>query len=1264
MLTQKIHSVKFKIRKNLKAHCLLFCAYLLLGSIVKGQSQHGISYIENKGQWPEHVHASADIGGGKVFVEEQGFTYHLYDLSAIRESHDEGKIFNPEEVRIRGHVYRVKFENAHTTDIHFREKKKTYYNYFLGQDENKWAGGCASFRGMLLPTLYDQIDMHVYSNGPFMKYDMIVRPGGDPNQIMMNYEGIEQIKIDQERLIIRTSIHETIEQKPIAYQIISGIKKDVKCAYKLIGHTVTFDFPDGYNKKEELIIDPELVFSTYSGSFSDNFGYTATYDEDGYLYSGSSAFGQNYPTTTGSYQTTHHGGDSGIEDGIDMALSKYDVSGTFMVWSTFLGGNGDDLPHSIITNSNSELLVYGSTGSNNFPVTAGAIQTTFEGGSLVAPTGTGANFPNGTDIVVAHFNQSCTDLIGSTYIGGSSNDGVCTSVNLKKNYADEFRGEISLDDAENILIVSSTFSFDFPVENAFQPLHGGSQDAVIMKLDPTLDQMIWGTFFGGTGDDSGFSVSANTAGELYVCGGTTSNNLSIGNNGIQPTFGGGTADGYVLRIQPNGQSIMNGTYWGSSLYDQLYFIEIDEDEQVYVFGQTNAAGSTMIINAVYGTADSGNLITKFSPSLNSVTWSTVFGTGNSKPNLSPSAFLVDYCNRIYISGWGVITVNNNSLNPGANLHSMNNLETTPDAFDNTCSTGDFYMAVFDENMTQLEYATFFGGGTSSEHVDGGTSRFDRKGVIYQSVCAGCGGNSDFPILPANAWSTENNSSCNNGVYKFDFQLPLTVADFTLTPTGCVNTPIQFNNTSTYAQTHQWNFGDEQTSSIENPTHLYTEPGEYEITLIVTHNLTCNGSDTITHTIQILESVNEDLEDLGVCEGEQTQLGPNNPNPNFIYSWQPASQLNANNIPNPTFIGNMDMSYTLTVLHDGCIDVYHQSIDVVTLSIEIPDDTTLCDDSPLFLEAVFTPSNAEIIWSDQSNFSNMLNDNNQDPNILVEVNTPTTFFVQITTEDCELEDEINVNLASFQTVIQGDFTVCVEDTTTLSILEPNPTFEYTWSPETLILSGQNTASIEVFVPEETMFYVNSQSPTGCVAFDSVLVHVSELSSPILSVTAVPEIIVQGQSSQLNVNPDNYSYQWTPSNTLSNPNTDSPIATPPATTTYTVTVQDDECEARTEVTVRVVDFICGPPSIYVPNAFTPNKDARNEKMFVRANNIRKLYFVIYDRWGEKIFETANLASGWDGTFEGRDLEPDVYVYYLEATCAGGDTYFEEGNITLIR
>lgn len=1250
-------------------HITALLGCLIIGLNLGAQTTESgqLSFVENRGQWPGHVLFSGEINSGRIFLEKSGLTYHQYDLSAIKKQHDGMVVPQNNDIRIKGHVYRVNFPGCNATaKTKNSEKHKTYYNYYLSDDPSGWAGNCAAYGKITRENFYPGIDFIYYSQDQMLKYDFVLKPGADHELINMKFDAMDSIVIENNRLKIYTSVGIVYEQKPIAWQIIDDKKKYVDCEYHLqVGNTVSFLFPGGYDRNYELVIDPQLVFSTYSGSISDNFGYTATYDNDGFLYSGSSSFGQNYPVTAGAYQTTHNGGDSNIGQGIDMALSKYDVSGTFMVWSTFLGGSGDDLPHSIITNAEDELFVYGTTGSNDFPVTPGAFDVSFAGGSFVSPTGTGANFPVGTDIVVAHFNATGTNLIGSTYLGGTGNDGVCTSVALKHNYADEFRGEISLDPHGNPVIVSSTFSANFPIQNALQPSIGGQQDAVIIKLTPQLNTIMWSTYLGGSLDDSGFSVSFNSVGELYVCGGTASTNFPVSSNSAQNNFGGGIADGYITRISSNGQSILAATYWGQSTYDQLYFIEVDNEDFVYVYGQTTATGSTMIINATYGTPGSGNLLTKFSSNLQNVVWSTVFGTGGSKPTLSPAAFLVDYCNRVYVSGWGILAVVN-ALNPGQNLAAMNTMQTTADAFDSTCSSGDFYMAVFDENMSQLEYATFYGGGSSSEHVDGGTSRFDSKGIIYQSVCAGCGGFSDFPIQPGNAWSATNNApgGCNNGVYKFDFQLPITIADFIIAPTGCVNNPVSFTSSSTFAVTYQWNFDGLGTSSSPNPQWTFTQSGTYDITLIVQHSSTCNLTDTITKSITILQPQSGSFNELNLCQGENEIIGPPIFNPEYTYQWTPQDFLSDADSPNPIFQAGNTTSYTLQILHDGCVDIFTQQVNVAELFLTTPNDTTLCDDETLTLTAIYSPTDASVIWSDVEDFSNVLNDNPEDPAIEVSPLIPTTYYVLITSGRCSIQSETQVDLVSFQTLIEGDLTVCANDNTTLTIVNPNSGFTYTWSPENLIISGQSTPQVEITVPEETIFTVVSESPDGCTATDDVTVSVSALSANTFTAAATPAILIQGQTSQLNAQPAGFSYQWTPSTWLNSSVIANPISTPQADISYTVTATDGECTATASVTLKVVEFICGLPSIYVPNAFTPNVDDKNEKLFVRANNISRLYFVIYDRWGEKVFETTSLSEGWDGTFQDRNLDPDVYTYYLEAVCIDGQEYFDKGNITLIR
>ena len=233
-----------------------------------------------------------------------------------------------------------------------------------------------------------------------------------------------------------------------------------------------------------------MEFSTYSGSTSDNFGYTATYDNQGFLYSGSTSFGIGYPTTLGAYQVNY----ANQLGGTDIAITKYDTTGTQRIYSTYLGGALDELPHSMIVNTKDELFVFGTTASNDFPTTTGSIQTNFKGGVPFTPSGIGVGFPNGSDIFVSKLSASGGDLLASTFIGGSNNDGLNLSPKLKYNYADEVRGEIDIDINNNIYLATSTKSNDFPIIGGVQSVLKGDQEGCILKLDDQLTTIVWSSF--------------------------------------------------------------------------------------------------------------------------------------------------------------------------------------------------------------------------------------------------------------------------------------------------------------------------------------------------------------------------------------------------------------------------------------------------------------------------------------------------------------------------------------------------------------------------------------------------------------------------------------------------------------------------------------------------------------------------------------------------------------------------------------------------
>jgi hypothetical protein len=337
---------------------------------------HGSSFrfIENKNQWEEKVRYRADIESGTLFLEKNCFTYHLMDGKIKEYLHLPKVPVNPDTLKIRGHAFKVNFENSNSNVVINPEGEfPDYYNYFQGSDRSKWASKAKAFSIVNYQNLYDGIDLKIYSQGNNLKYDFIIFPNVDPSLIQVRYDGIDKMFLREGNLVLQTSLGEVTERKPFAYQYINGRTVPVTCNYILEGHHLSFALPSGYNRNYKLIIDPVLIFSTYSGSTADNFGYTATPDADGFLYSGSSIFNNGYPVTVGAYQQSWAGGTGwfGLTTGVDIAITKYDTTGTFRIYSTYLGGKGEELPHSLIVNENKELFILGTTGSDNFPFVNG-----------------------------------------------------------------------------------------------------------------------------------------------------------------------------------------------------------------------------------------------------------------------------------------------------------------------------------------------------------------------------------------------------------------------------------------------------------------------------------------------------------------------------------------------------------------------------------------------------------------------------------------------------------------------------------------------------------------------------------------------------------------------------------------------------------------------------------------------------------------------------------------------------------------------------
>ncbi|MEI7597034.1 MAG: gliding motility-associated C-terminal domain-containing protein [Bacteroidota bacterium] len=1147
--------------KNLFFIVILFILAATPNVIAQHAEMKDVVFIQNKGQWESKIKYKADLFAGALFCENNQLTFVLEDFEKARslktKSYTLRDSLKESDFQIPTHAYQMEFKHSNEPIITGDYKTPEYFNFFLGNNKETWTSNVFGYGKILYQGIYKGINFNLYPNQHQLKYDFTVAPGSNPNDIQIEYKGVDRIYLKNGNLEINTSVNSVTEIRPYAYQLIDGDTIKINCNFNLRKNTLSYEFPDGYNEKYPLVIDPDLIFASYSGSTTDNWGYTATFDDDGFLYAGGVAFGLGYPTTIGAYQTTFGGANT------DIAISKYDTTGNFLIYSTYLGGSGIDVPHSLIVNKTNELIVYGTTGSVNFPTTAGAYDATYNGGTPYTLTYV-LNF-TGTDMIISKLSADGASLLASTYFGGSGNDGMNSGVGLKVNYADEVRGEVSIDNNNNVYIVTSTQSLNLPTTSGvFQPTFGGgTHDGCIVKMDGNLSNLIWCSYIGGTGVDAAYAIALDENEDIYISGGTSSPNFPIIAGAEQPTFAGGTADGFITKIRKNGTAILYSTFWGSNFYDQLYLLEIDKNSNVYVLGQTKALGNYFIKNALWNNPGGGQVITKFTATLDSVIWSTVFGKATGVPDISPSAFMVDLCNKIYMSGWG------GAVNGQAGGNTTG-LETTIDAKQASTDGSDYYLLVINDDASDIVYGSFLGGNQSQEHVDGGTSRFDRKGRIYQNVCAGCGGRSDFPVTTS--MNTNNSFNCNNAVFKFDFNLPVVLADFELPPVICIpdQNPVIFNNTSEGAATYSWKFGDGTTSTLQNPSHTYSTPGNYTVTLIVSNSGTCNFSDTISKQLLVLSNNPSSLPTIPVCYGTGVQIGylPY-ADTSVHYTWTPITGLSDPNISNPVADPVVSTTYNVKVSNGICEANVTQIVKVYDLKMEAGPDRNVCSTNFSLTANSFGDANS-FIWSSNPNFSDTLNLNLNDSIAIANITSGTqTYYVKGSSDQCDAIDSVKITLKMANVLADPDKVVCFGDSTTIHAtnLISGDNLNYNWAPTSNIISGGTTNTINAYTPSTTTFIVTATNQYGCQAIDSIKISIS---NPGFSNPIIQNIKCYGDcTGKVKISPSggypSYSYNWstgTSADSIANL----------CHGTYKVTISDAySCEAIKSITLNQPDSL---------------------------------------------------------------------------------------------
>lgn len=825
----------------MKQHYTTYFLFLLAISLWLGSTCHTVAsphfeapqigYLQNKGQWHANVLHRAKTSGLDIYTEHQGFTFVFYDPARLdaaahahcqqndpknRCNHNHATFTQPINDRVTLHAVKVHFVGSNPKP-HIEEQDilPERHNFFLGNDPQKWATDIHPAKTLWHKGVYPGTDLKIYSTGSHLKYDWIVSPGANPAHIKLAYTGQSDLCVKDGHLFISTVTSEAVELSPYAYQVINGKNITVNCRYTIKNNQVGFEFPDGYNQSLPLVIDPVLVASSYSGSTSTVYGHSATYGQNDEIFGSGRAFGTGYPVTTGAYDVSFNGN-------TDATVSKLSADGTTLIYASYIGGSESDLTCNLITNYNNEIIVLVSTNSTNYPTTAGCIDNTL-GGT--------ADF--GITILSANGNA----LIGSTYLGGSGNEGQANSVGWG-GITYGLLGELMIDEFNNIYLAGYTGSTNFPTTpGAFQTTYGGGDwDGMVVKMTPNLSSLIWSTFLGGNANDLALGIRIAPDGSVFVCGGTASSNFPVTAGAYQTTPLTGTAgsnspDGFVTHLNAAGTVNIASTFVNTNQSDIAFFIDFDRDDNVCLYGLTD--GNFTVTPGTYSNANGKMFLMSLNPALNTLLYSTRIGVASM--SINPTAFLVDNCNRIYAGGF--------TSNSG--------MPTTPDAWSQVNGSGDFYFIVLEANATGLLYGTYFGSPSGSEHVDGGTCRYNDRGVVYQAVCTSA---TNFPTTPTAYSPTKLSTSWDLVVFKYDFEQAGVLANATASPSavGCVPYTVNFSNLSVDALNYFWDFKDGNTSTDASPVHTFTTSGLYEVMMIAINPTSCNYADTTLLNVLVVD----------------------------------------------------------------------------------------------------------------------------------------------------------------------------------------------------------------------------------------------------------------------------------------------------------------------------------------------------------------------------------------------------------------------------
>ncbi|MFX1536237.1 MAG: SBBP repeat-containing protein [Promethearchaeota archaeon] len=609
-------------------------------------------------------------------LRDEQFKYY-YTTSSINIGFGSSKLtlMSSTQERKSSICFSITFPGSRTVFPIGQGKIPHYINFFYGDLQ---LSNVPSWKEVWYPNLYPGIDLRYYISDQGLKYDFLVHPGGDPDQIAVQVSESMKVFIDERTV----SLQPRIQTKHLWLQdtALSAFQDDALIPARFIPKARepnTYSFQIGkFDPTKTLIIDPLiLTFSTFLGGSNNDEGYDIAVDNDGNSYIVGQTNSNNFPVLN-AYDGTHN-------LNYDVFVTKLNATGNGLVFSTFLGGKDDDYGRSIAIDEAGNSYITGYTYSADFP-THNAYQSTLKGGSEVFvtklnATGNGLNFStylggeNGDDgygitVGMAEGDRDNVYVTGCTTssdfptlnaydnIYNGNGDAFVTKLNASGDHLifSTFLGEkewekgsgIVVDDTWHSYITGTTQSTNFPTVNPYQGTHGGRFDVFVTKLNVTGNDIVFSTFLGDTGDENGLDITLDDDMNSYITGFTNSSEFPI-MNAYQPTLAG-SSDAFITKLNATGDGLFFSTYLGGTETDAGHGIVVDDGKNSYVTGNTYS--TNFPVADPYQGTNAGSFdafLTKLKPTGSGLIFSTYFGGTNSD---SGNSVAVDIEGGIYITG--------------------------------------------------------------------------------------------------------------------------------------------------------------------------------------------------------------------------------------------------------------------------------------------------------------------------------------------------------------------------------------------------------------------------------------------------------------------------------------------------------------------------------------------------------------------------------------------------------------------------------------